>query len=659
MDYRKLTKQEINSLKSHGCFCENWENITVRDGFSTDRIRNVTFSGKIQLGFFSEHIKTEYGTVKPCGLYDSDIQDCEISDNVRISNVENLANYKIESCVIVENVFQLVVCGKTTFGNGVELEILNEGGGRELQIFDKLSSQLAYLLVIYRHNMDFINKLNESIKKYVETKRATKGLIQQDARIENCQKIINVAVGEKATIASALHLENGTIISNQNDPVFIGEGVIAKSFIIQSGSKVDGAAILHSSFVGQGVQIGKQFSAENSAFFANSEGFHGEACSVFAGPYTVTHHKSTLLIAGLFSFYNAGSGSNQSNHMYKLGPVHQGILERGAKTGSFSYLLWPSRIGAFSAVIGKHYTNFDTSNLPFSYILESNGKSLLMPAMNLFTVGTKRDSDKWPKRDQRRDSEKHDLLNFELFNPYVIGKIKHGIDVLKYLDTKDSNDFVDYNGIVIIKTKIKTASNNYQAAINIYIGNEIIKQIENLSEKTSFTDFRNLLSKKENAGEGSWVDLSGMFAPQKTIECLMKSIQNGEIDTIEKIKKEMKSIHRNYHAFSWNYCVGLIEEKLDKKIASASTEEIVQLLIDWKNSYLRYNDLVLQDAEKEFSSKSRIGYGLDGNEETNEKDFEAVRGSLENNKFVVQIKEESKAIQTKADKLILLLENIK
>ena len=53
----------------------------------------------------------------------------------------------------------------------------------------------------------------------------------------------------------------------------------------------------------------------------------------------MTHHKSTLLIAGLFSFMNAGSGSNQSNHMYKLGPIHQGILERGAKTSSDSYIL--------------------------------------------------------------------------------------------------------------------------------------------------------------------------------------------------------------------------------------------------------------------------------------------------------------------------------
>ena len=44
------------------------------------------------------------------------------------------------------------------------------------------------------------------------------------------------------------------------------------------------------------------------------------------GPYTVSHHKSSLLIAGMFSFFNAGSGSNQSNHLFKSGAVHQACL---------------------------------------------------------------------------------------------------------------------------------------------------------------------------------------------------------------------------------------------------------------------------------------------------------------------------------------------
>ncbi len=226
-------------------------------------------------------------------------------------------------------------------------------------------------------------------------------------------------------------------------------GVIAKKFIVLSGSRVDGGAILDKSFVGQGVKMGKQFSAENSVFFANCEAFHGEACSLFAGPYTVTHHKSTLMIASLVSFFNAGSGTNQSNHMYKLGPLHQGILERGSKTGSFAYLLLPVHIGAFTVVMGKHYANFDSSDFPFSYISEEKGKSELTPAMNLFTVGTRRDIDKWPARDRRNDPDKLDLIHFDLFNPYIVGKIINGINILNELaeKTDKKQDYVNYKGI--------------------------------------------------------------------------------------------------------------------------------------------------------------------------------------------------------------------
>ena len=168
-------------------------------------------------------------------------------------------------------------------------------------------------------------------------------------------------------------------------------------------------------------------------FFANTEAFHGEAVAVFGGPYTVTHHKSTLLIAGMYSFFNAGSGMNQSNHMYKLGPVHQGIVERGSKTGSSAYMLWPCRVGAYTAIMVKNLGNFDTSDFPFSYINVDHEKSILTPGMNLFTVGTRRDSEKWPNRDKRKDPDKLDLINFDLFSPYIIEKVVTASRTLKEL----------------------------------------------------------------------------------------------------------------------------------------------------------------------------------------------------------------------------------
>ena len=96
----------------------------------------------------------------------------------------------------------------------------------------------------------------------------------------------------------------------------------------------------------------------------------------------------------MFSFMNAGSGSNQSNHMYRLGPNHQGVLERGSKTTSDSYILWPAKIGAFTLVKGRHSSNPDTSKLPFSYLIEKENIPLIMPAANIKSFGTTKDSEK-------------------------------------------------------------------------------------------------------------------------------------------------------------------------------------------------------------------------------------------------------------------------
>ena len=184
-------------------------------------------------------------------------------------------------------------------------------------------------------------------------------------------------------------------------------------------------------FIGQASLVGKNFSIYDSVLFCNSQAFHGEACAIFGGPFTVSHHKSTLLIGGMFSFFNAGSGSNQSNHMYKLGPVHQGIIERGSKATSNSYIMWPAKIGAFSLVMGRHYNNCDSSNLPFSYLVENNKETYIIPGIALQRVGTIRDAQKWGKRDNRKDKNLLDQINLELFTPYTIGKIYEGLNILK------------------------------------------------------------------------------------------------------------------------------------------------------------------------------------------------------------------------------------
>ena len=660
MNYRKLTDTEISSLEKQGCWSENWSTVLVKTNFSTDRITNVRFKGKVKLGLYKELLEIDKGILKQSGLYNSYIQDCNIDDNVYISSVNNLVGYDIETNVVIENLNTLAVSKENTFGNGTEIKILNEGGARELPIFDKLTSQIAYLIVNYRHDNLLIEKLRKMIERYVGTRKSGRGYIKRKVRIINSSVIRNVNIGECAQISGALLLEDGTIGSCKEDPAIIGEGVTAKKFIILSGSKIDGSSIINNCFIGQGVQIGKQYSAENSGFFSNSEAFHGEACSIFAGPYTVTHHKSTLLIAGLFSFYNAGSGTNQSNHMYKLGPVHQGILERGSKTGSNSYLMWPCRIGPFTVVIGKHNSNFDTKDFPFSYISEENGRSLLTPAFNLFTVGTCRDSTKWPARDRRKDPAKLDLINFEFFNPCIVGKIIRADKILRnmYEKTSKEKEYVSCNGIYILRFMLKKGSNYYNLAKKVYIGNEIVKRLEGISDTNSFETIKKRFKSESIDGCGEWIDISGMFAPKNTIENLLNTIRSGKIGTIDDLSDNLKKIHDNYIELAWAWCADLIKKELGVDFKEIEPQHIIKILNDWQVSAIKFNNIILKDAEKEFGTNSRISFGIDGDENIKIKDFEAVLGKYEENKFVNEIKKESKNIKEKADQIISVIKKL-
>jgi hypothetical protein len=658
-NYRHLTREEINTLYSQNCIAEDWHVITVKEGFRPENIFNTRFYGSITLGIFSGMIEVERGITKKSGIYNSHIRNCEIADNVYISEVKSLANYRIEENVAIENVGSLDVQGKTTFGNGTEIEILNEGGGRELPIFDRLSSQIAFLAVLYRHDKEFTEKLMGMIRDYCESIRSNQGRIEAGARILDAHILRNVNIGGYTTISGASLLEEGTILSNIEDPTYIGEGVIAKKFIILSGSKIDSCAIIDKSFIGQCVSMGKQFSSENSLFFANSEAFHGEACSFFAGPYTVTHHKSTLMIASLCSFFNAGSGTNQSNHMYKLGPVHEGIFGRGSKTGSFAYLILPTVVGAFTVVMGKHYANFDTSDFPFSYITEEKGKSELTPAMNIFSVGTRRDSEKWPKRDKRKSPDKLDLIQFDLYSPYVVGKMYNGFTILGDLAEKTlkKQDFVNYKGININRLLLKATRKYYEMGIKIYIGQEIIRRLEGIESQTSWQEIREKLT-SGGEGKGKWVEICGLFSPKSKVDELIEHVKTGDISTLDDINGYLRMMYDHYSEYSWNWCAELILLHSGIDINSISAADLISLLKDWKTNAVKMNNMILKDAEKEFDTSSRLGFGLDGDDITRDLDFQAVRGTYEENKFVLGLQKEIKEIEEKADGLVAQLEKL-
>ena len=649
--YRGLTDVEIAALESRGCRCARWQDVQVAEGFSAERVERVYFSGSVRIASQSGTVTFAGGLERPAGLYDSAVHNCTIGSDVCICGVGNLGNYDIADGVVIADVGTLVTDGETAFGNGTEIDVLNEGGGRVLKIFDRLSAQVAYLMVLYRHDTAMIEHLERLIDAHVAARRSAVGTIAEGCRITGCTSIVNVNIGPHVEITGALALREGTVIGCRADPTVIGPGVIANDFIVLSGSRVEDASILAGCFVGQGVWIGKQFSAENSVFFANCEGFHGEACSVFAGPYTVTHHKSTLLIAALFSFYNAGSATNQSNHMYKLGPLHQGILMRGAKTSSSSYALWPSRLGPFNVLVGKHMTNFDTSTLPFSYVNAVDERTVVIPAMNLFTVGTRRDSAKWPARDRRKDADKLDLINFDLFSPYIVKLTVEGIDDLKRMqaETPREKDRVPYKGAWIARVLLRKGAKHYDMVVRIFLGECLADLLESCDDVARA---RRRLAGLAPGELAAWADLAGMLAPVPAVEGLLQALGAGDVADIDHLRQRLGHIHNAYADEKLRWFAALLDAREGIDVAAATNDQLAAIVADWRDAALKLNRLVLLDAVKEFDPTSKIGFGIDGDDDVVERDFQAVRGTRDDNAFIQHLHEESEQIRSRAEALI-------
>lgn len=638
--YRNLLDDEIGQLVYQGCSSNDWNLVKVSPDFSPDRIENSKFSGHIRLNSFSKSVKLIGGIDFKTGIYNAWLHNCEVGRDALIHNVRSyIANYKIGEGVIIHNVTTLAVDGESSFGNGVMVETINEGGGREIPIYDYLSTHVAYIMSLYRHRPETVSSLINMVSEYTKNVTSSTGEIGAYSKILNCNTILNVKVGAATHIDGAKKLKNGTINGNFEAPVVIGEGVIMDDFIVCSGARITDATLVSKCFIGQGCILDKHYSAVNSLFFANCQGLHGEACSIFAGPYTVTHHKSTLLIAGMYSFLNAGSGSNQSNHLYKLGPIHQGIMERGAKTTSDSYVLWPSRIGAFSLVMGRHYKHSDTTDFPFSYIIESKDETILVPGINLKSIGTVRDTQKWPKRDNRRDSSLLDLINFNLLSPYTIQKMINGREKLLAI-RKTSGEFASvysYEKMKIEQRALQRGIQLYEMAIWKFLGNSLITRLQGKEYKNN-EEIRQTLMPDSSYGIGNWVDLSGLICPFEALDQILNSIENKEILTLEEVNSALSVLHKNYYNYEWTWAVDVLEKFHGKKMDSFTAEDVIVIVKRWKESVLGIDRFLYEDANKEFSLTKMTGFGVDGENDARERDFIEVRGEFDKNETVKAIK---------------------
>ena len=566
---RSLTENEISILTKQGCVAEDWSSIQVKDNFNPHYINNVEFYGNVTLGVFQKDVEVAPGFSKHSGIRYATLRNVVIGDNC-----------------LIEHVGTINTTADATFGQGKVISVLNEVGDGNVMIFDGLNSQLASLMVKYEHDKEFTEAIRTLIEKQMAETSQTITTIGNDVRITHTTAIINCHISDGCQIDGALRLQDCTLKSMPGAVVKVGVGVIAENSVIYNGSSVLNNAKLENCFVGEACVVTDGFTAESSLFFANCYMSNGEACAAFCGPFSASHHKSSLLIGGMFSFYNAGSATNFSNHAYKMGPMHWGVLDRGTKTASGSYILMPAHIGTFSVCFGKLMHHPDTRKLPFSYLIAYGDEMYLIPGRNLTTVGLYRDIRKWPKRDKRPDEARNSVVNFDWLSPFSVGGIMVAKRTLEGL-REISGDVATYNfhDYVIKNSSLKKGIKYYDIALRIYMGAVMKRHI--------------LEVPRSSVGTGKWSDLSGLLIPVTEEERIVEAIKSGELNTIAAIREEFITANRNYSEYRWAWSYRLIREYygIEGEITQADAERVMEDYITARRAWIAE---IRKDAVKEF-----------------------------------------------------------
>ncbi len=590
---RQLSDEEIRILEDQNCWAEDWTNVHVSDDFKPNYMHRVMLYGEVSIGDFDKNIEVSRGFMKHSGINNATLRNVTIGDNCLIENIGGfINNYTIGDDCYISNVNAMETTDGATYGEGNLISVLNEVGDGNVILFSELNSQFAAFMAKHFCDKSLKDAIRRLINEEIARKRHEQAYIGNNVKIVNTKEITNTIVYDDCEINGASRLSDCTILSSPVSNVYIGTGVICENSIISEGSSIINSVKIQDCFIGEACQISNGFTASSSVFFANSYMSNGEACAAFCGPFTASHHKSSLLIGGQFSFYNAGSATNFSNHAYKMGPIHHGVLERGTKTASGAYILMPAHIGTFSVCFGKLMYHPDTRYLPFSYLIAYGDTMYLSPGRNITTVGLYRDIRKWPKRDVRPVGSQKSIVNFDWLSPFSVGEIVEGKQILEKLRDACGENVATYtyHNYVINASSLNKGIKYYDIALRIYMG-AVLKRVIKKWGKVDFPT--------TTIGQGKWNDLNGLLLPESEEMRLLSDIKRGELETIQEVTDRFKEINRNYREYQWAWTYQLILDYYHlTEITDADVERIHKDYVHARRAWIAE---IRKDAEKEYA----------------------------------------------------------
>jgi hypothetical protein len=677
IEYRMLNAYEIEVLVRNNNTTDNWNNLQVSNAFNPELVKNCKFYGLIRIGKL-ESFSLEYHNVcLPVGLYNSTIISCDFGDNVVVNNVNYMSHYIVGNEVMLSNIHELHVTDHAKFGNGiikdgedesvrVWMEVCNENAGRKIIPFNGMLAGDAYLWSKYRDDKLLMERFREMTEKKFDKQRGYYGKIGDCTVIKNTSIIKDVWIGPNAYIKGANKLKNLTINSSYEGQSQIGEGCEMVNGIIGFGCRafygVKAVRFIMASYsqLKYGARLINSYLGNNSTI---------SCCEVLNSlifPAHEQHHNNSFLCAStVMGQSNIAAGATIGSNHNSRAADGEIIAARGFWPGLCVSLKHNSKFASFTLIAKGDYASELNIPLPFSLVNNdvANDRLVVMPAYwfmyNMYALA--RNASKLVDRDKR--VRKFQEIEYDYIAPDSINEIFTARDILIELTAvalskagkatsknplptaKEmlEDESADFKGITILAedfenssrpvhiVKAKEAYTIYRKIITYYGITHIVDYILQNNISSLEQILKDLHTEK---GRTEWQNIGGQLIPKDMLANALSDVNSHKIKSWEELHRFYQEIGQSYKQLKSEHALASLLE-----IAGIGAHDLTPMLLnelidnaaDTKKWMVKH---IHHSRSKDYqNSFKKMAYD-------NEAEMTAVLGSIDDNVFIEQQKEE-------------------
>jgi hypothetical protein len=670
--YRRLKPHEIEALVKNGNGCEDWDLIRVTDPFVPELIRNSEFAGLVRLGKLDRAVIEHHDLRVPAGITNSHIIACDLGDYFAIHDCAYIAHYIVgDRCLLLSN-DEIHVSNHAKFGNGivmedegeelrVQLDLMNEAGGRSVPPFQDMTCADAYLWARRRDDPRLLAAFKAMTDSMFDHRRGRYGSIGAASVLKSNRIVKDVAIGESAYIKGTNKLKNLSILSSDEERTQIGEGVELVNGIVGRGCSVFYGCKAVRFVMGPNSSLKYGARLIHSMLGDNSTVSCCEILNNLIFPGHEQHHNTSFLIASLVRGQSnmAAGATVGSNHNSR---ANDGEIEagRGFWPGLSTSVKHSSRFASYCLLSKGDYRFELDIVLPFCLVDDdrSRDRLVLVPAYwwthNLYAL--LRSEGKLKARDKR--VIKTPRIEFSPFAPDTADEMIAAIDLIESwsrgLKPGEDPEFIELPARAVensdrqaVVKRPRRAVAAYREMLLWYAANAVLETLEKVGEGKGglASAAASLDARCASRQKSSWENLGGQLVPADKLEALLDKARSGVMRDWTDMHAEYGALAEEYSADKTAHAWGVL-----RLLYGHAPEDLLRSALDDLIPLSeRVEDQVYATRAKDYANPFRKAtfHG--------EAEMRAVVGLPEDNPFVKKTRKDLAALRERAAALIARL----